>query len=322
VDWPTSKPKRRRIDSEQQANNVRGIFARSKSALLEPGKSKASKISLLVEKIQEALLKAPRDDVFGPSSSSPLPERCDDAEGLPASPAMATKINCAVETPSKSTTLVQPEIALSDGDLSQELDRQRSSSEFGDDDLDSDFLELARTTATKCGSAGHCLAGSNLCQTEEIREIRTTGNAAIGSPGYDVRNTVVEEACHDTCSHQHPLPQESDVHPNGNDEFSDDEDDFPDGVEEILAQYGQKDMSAKQVDLPAERWDGRDVQFCASTPFGNNDDSKNAHVDIADKAAKRLSIDEFDEDIDLAALEDTILQTAGGATSGQVGHSL
>ena len=318
VDWPTSSPKRRRIANEKQAKNVRDIFARSKSALLEPGKSKTSKISLLVEKIQETLLNAPRADVFGPSSSSPLPERRHDMEGLPASPAKEAKINCTLETPSKCTTLVQTEIALSDADLIRKLDVHGSSSEFGDDDLDNDFLEFARASATKFGSGGLDLARGDLCRTEESRVM---GNAVIGSTQYNFRNAVVEET-YGAGGHEQPLARGPYVQANGkdDDEFSDDDDGFPDAMGEILAQYDKKDPSAKQVDLPTERWDGRGIPLSASATFGNNDASNNAHNNIDCEAAKRLSSDEF-EDIDLEALGDTVLQTAGGITSRQVGHS-
>ena len=75
VEWPMSKSKRRRTDATESFDRARGIFAAAKREILAPDLPKQSRISMLVEKIQESLSKKQSEPGDEPSSSSPLPER-------------------------------------------------------------------------------------------------------------------------------------------------------------------------------------------------------------------------------------------------------
>ena len=83
VAWPTSKSKKRRAEIVGQYDRARGVFAAAKQQILAPDLPKQSRVSLLVEKIQETLSRRDRDDVEEPSSSSPLPDRCRASQILP-----------------------------------------------------------------------------------------------------------------------------------------------------------------------------------------------------------------------------------------------
>jgi DNA replication ATP-dependent helicase Dna2 len=74
VEWPTSKSKRRKLDIANSHNRTKNIFAASRRDILAREVSKTSRVSLLVEKIQESLARQARAS-DEPSSSSPLPGR-------------------------------------------------------------------------------------------------------------------------------------------------------------------------------------------------------------------------------------------------------
>jgi DNA replication ATP-dependent helicase Dna2 len=74
IEWPTSKSKRRKVDVSDSHSRTRNIFAASRREILAREVSKTSRVSLLVEKIQESLARQARAE-DEPSSSSPLPGR-------------------------------------------------------------------------------------------------------------------------------------------------------------------------------------------------------------------------------------------------------
>ena len=133
VEWPTSKPKRRKVDAEDVRNRTKNIFAASRRQILAQGLSKTSRVSLLVEKIQESLDQRPQVD-DGPSSSSPLPDR----HAHIASQTSPTK------SPSKLRPHTEPGPVLPNDAAAHAPAaplNDESSSDFGDDGLDVDFFE-------------------------------------------------------------------------------------------------------------------------------------------------------------------------------------
>ena len=74
IEWPTSKSKRRKLDVVEAHNRTKNIFAASRREILAREVSKTSRVTLLVEKIQESLARQARA-ADEPSSSSPLPGR-------------------------------------------------------------------------------------------------------------------------------------------------------------------------------------------------------------------------------------------------------
>ena len=298
VDWPTSHSKRRKLDNESQVRRIRDGFARSKSSILEPGKSKSSKIGMLVEKIQESLLKRSRED-HGPSSSSPLPERSEYMHDYPATPPKDVDGEVRPETPSKSPSKSsRPDPPMALDDITEDLASKILSSDFGDDDLDNDFLELA-------------VDPPDDCQPEQ----QQADEDQVTVESFDADNALIVDIAEEAQNEQQPQTNRIPAHNDRDvDEFDDGEDDFPDGMEEILAQFDDFESSpAGQVDMvkvtPAERQ--------TTIPHIKNGYMKTGQgpVDCLD-GVDDDDDDEFDDDgIDLAAIEQSVLQNVNSHAS-------
>ena len=138
IEWPTSKPKRRKIDAGDPHSRTKDIFAASRREILAQNVPKTSRVGLLVEKIQESMSKVQRSN-DEPSSSSPLPGR---HSQMPATQASL------IGSPSKGTRTVGPSgnvtHAATNNHQPQESPSKKSQgsfSDFGGDDLDVDFFE-------------------------------------------------------------------------------------------------------------------------------------------------------------------------------------
>jgi DNA replication ATP-dependent helicase Dna2 len=137
VEWPTSKPKRRKIDTIDSHSRTKNIFAASRKEILAQNVPKTSRVGLLIEKIQESMSNQPRVD-DEPSSSSPLPGRHSQMPATQASPTRSpSKLSKAVPEPNGPGTIT----AGNEKFESHSKPRGGSSSEFGDDDVDLDLFE-------------------------------------------------------------------------------------------------------------------------------------------------------------------------------------
>ncbi|KKZ68460.1 DNA replication ATP-dependent helicase Dna2 [[Emmonsia] crescens] len=238
VYWPTSNSKKRRVDNEQQAvNRVRDIFAGSRSSLLGAGTSKSSKISLLVGKIQETLLKSPREEMSGPSSSTPLPERSDNMaqfSGSPRKPANENENN-PMDTPSRSSRRAIPNDAVDNDAMDAVQALNVMLSEFDDDDLDDDFLEFAGTADNQYKpNRPEVGPFPDAIQEEMVTGAINTMHTKHDNPGINSTNKNDEQ----------PAPPISHANMNSDevDEFNDSDDEFPEGMEEVLARYDMKEQ--------------------------------------------------------------------------------
>lgn len=308
VDWPTSKAKRRRVDGGNQANNV---FARSKSAFIAGHNSNSSKIGLLVEKIQESLSKPSHEDLSGPSSSSPLPERTGNMEDFTSSsPVQEAADSDMIGTPSKDAVRAKSHERLDNVNMrptNNNNNAQSPSSEFGDDDLDQDFLELADSAMNEPKPV-----------EPVVREPPPVPRKTVS---FTDPVTEPERPRQDQAGSRNPAPAPiPHAHPvnDYNDEFDDDDDEFADGMEEILAQYDQGDTSGGRV-VSAAKAQAESVAPAPAAP-PNASIRKTDQEMEADNMAL-LSGDEFDDDIDLDVFDDTLLQAAEVA-SNQVGLPL
>ncbi|KAI9761385.1 MAG: hypothetical protein M4579_001035 [Chaenotheca gracillima] len=133
TEWPTSNAKRRRIvGPEKKQNDV--FTSRAHRDVQESGTSRISRVSLLVEKIQESLLKSPQQNEAGDqSSSSPLPER--------SSYTKVASRQCTPEAPNEERQ-ISPDVAESAtlGPPETRAVPTDSSSEYGD--FDADVLDM------------------------------------------------------------------------------------------------------------------------------------------------------------------------------------
>lgn len=314
VDWPTSHSKRRRLDNEEQINNrIRDSFARSKSSILESGKSKSSKIGMLVEKIQDSLTRHSSQDHHGPSSSSPLPERPDHPDHMgdcPATPPKVVDAEHSQETPSKSPAKANhansEEPGIEDANLEENL---FSSSEFGDEDLDNDFLDLAVNSPDKpLPDAPQAADEDALMTAIDVPDADQSGAGAA------LQNSSREHAI--PPRHSDPLTRNVNAG-NDVDEFDDRDDEFPDGMEDILAQCDHPDgLPAGQVNTSEQAQSGTTKTAQNLTDgVGNPGQNKTHDLDGGDDYGD----DEFDDGgIDLQAIEQTMMQNHETGTPSQV----
>lgn len=147
TEWPASKAKRAKFKHEIAQGRVKDIFAASKTDIMASGKSKASKITLLMEKLHENSKKVPQIEVSAPSSSSPLPDRAGHSSLPFASP--ISKRTAAPQQNDGPRTNETTRQAVHDPHPQQGNDLDTLSSEFGDDDLALDLLEAVEQSAAQ-----------------------------------------------------------------------------------------------------------------------------------------------------------------------------
>jgi DNA replication ATP-dependent helicase Dna2 len=151
MEWPTSKAKRRKTAGLGTDSSDDVFFAPADDIQETPAKSKLSRVSLLVDKLQESLSHPTRMvNNDGRSSSSPLPCNGDPPTSDHSSPLRKARGNVwegQIRVP------LPPEEGLSSGEItaSQHVQvRENSSSEFGDfdeADIDMDILNATESIA-------------------------------------------------------------------------------------------------------------------------------------------------------------------------------
>ncbi|EEP78634.1 conserved hypothetical protein [Uncinocarpus reesii 1704] len=281
IDWPVSNNKRRRIDYDQQRTDIiRDGFSRSRSSFLASDRPKSSKISLLVEKIQETLSKYPKDDPDAPSSSSPLPDRSDGMDECnAASPPKQPDKDQLIETPSKPAPApcYDGQTAGNDGtgEHQEQPDSNGTPSEFGDEDLDRDFLELAVVSPKK------------------LFPLSKNSPAAI-----DHVPTLAP-----TAAKQHSF--EEDDFQTINDFNEDDDEEFDDGLEAIMAQY-DKSLSPQRTAAGNKQMQVSGQETPGSEKTVTKTETRNDQNMVTKVAIDLASDDEFDDDFDLEAIEDAM----------------
>ncbi|KAI2082332.1 DNA replication endonuclease-helicase Dna2 [Ophidiomyces ophidiicola] len=284
--WPTSNCKRRKVDLDQQRkDSICDGFEGSRSSLLAPDRPKSSKIGLLVGKIQETLLKYPRDDPDAPSSSSPMPDRSDTLDNIGHPIATETLLQNQPVTPCKCIADSRHDISL----VNDAIDDQEKcgSSEFGDDDLDRDFLAFTVNSPKKLFSPR---APSPELEKEMLNNIPTLRPVEPLPP--DPKDI--------------PLPELG--------SFDDDFDDLDDGIEEIMAQYDENDLSNGQTKATENIIETSELH----ETMGNvKDEIPNEDVKLNESTTYSTD-DEFDDDIEFEAIEEAMrVNTGVNATSSQ-----
>jgi hypothetical protein len=124
---------------------MRDIFEQDNLSHQEPGRSR---VELLVRKIKESMLRKQSTFGRGPSSSSPFPDRADVAILQPASPSPENRAQQGQSGPE----IRQVPATNIPGENESDLDlitEDGGSSEFGDADLDLNFLEAIEMTAAQ-----------------------------------------------------------------------------------------------------------------------------------------------------------------------------
>lgn len=279
TEFPTSRTKRRRVNRLDLAN---GTFQRT-SSNLESGKPKPSRINYLMEKIEKSIHMTPVE--MGPPGSSPLRQHIDARRCRSSSP---TKDVNLLEEPEHNSKPAQLPVL------------NESSSEFGDDDIDQDLIDFANASADPFVESPFVKQDLALPKpsswaardAEKAQSWKSQPNPIPGSIPFTSLNPTINETKHDEF-----------------DEFEDDVD-LPSNLQEILAQCDQKPDPVKISNPPANAPTG--------TRLNTTDVAVNAGVTSTKPTVATIktetvaSDDEFDDDLDLEAIEQTMKQAGNG----------
>ncbi|EEA20373.1 DNA replication helicase Dna2, putative [Talaromyces marneffei ATCC 18224] len=272
VDWPSSKTKRQRVEGVDGARTARDIFSRSRSNVLDSGSS--TKLSFLLNKIQDTLASAKPNPNIMPPSSPPPPLHDYVQEDLSPSPSKK-------QHPKPSNRHHIPEVTMEGrnlGDRLQDIHKphnfKSSSSDFGDDDLDDDLLALVDSS------------------TQPIMHSIHEDNTALNNHAPQQLLGLAQNDLNREPKYEQPPLKDDD------DEFDDDVE-FGEGMEELLTQYEKQTPAIQKQTLSQP---SRDLSY--EQPMMGvqpNTVTRNAGISVENS----LSDDEFDDnDLDL----DNVLQ--------------
>ena len=243
VEWPTSKPKRRRIDLEDSHSRTKDIFAASRKQILAQEVPKTSRVGLLVEKIQESLDRRGRVD-DDPSSSSPLPERHSQIPPSQASP---------VRSPSKRSKMLQSvaEEAETSNPVAAPVLQQDddSSSEFGDEDLDIDFFETVENNLSQDFTKLNASQPSKTASSSQRVSQRKVAGQQVQGREPPVQSPTIKR------QKLASLPAPGPPKGSSSDEFDDDDDTFTTELQDLAAKIDSQSQDVP-VTVPIKTYDG------------------------------------------------------------------
>lgn len=301
AEWPTSRAKRRRVN-RQDPGSSRGIFSRTRSDILDSGNNKSSRINFLLDKIEKSLQPVPQVEM-GPPNSSPLRQRMDAQRCRSSSPTMDRK---GIEDAEAASEALIGKDADNSGATRDPIPLD-SESEFGDDDLDQDFMGLADVAEDPFVAA-----------PADHNEFDSLGSSAWSSlaaekPG---SNRTRLQSITETNPPAMQNLMNNETKPDDSVNFEDDFGDFDDDFEDALAEYDAKPINTSKlpsVELqPVRKANADSVHSVAHNQTNVPQISTN-------NGAAALSDDEFDDEFDLDAIEQTMKQT--GEDAAYVGHS-
>lgn len=145
TEWPTSGTKRRKVTKGSPFGRiVEDVIKEGHTLPDAQPQSKLSRVSLLVEKIQESLTKPHMvEEESGPSSSSPLPER-----STSFNPASLSPLQEKTKLPEGSLQADLPEPAMEYSECNTPQKSNASSSDFGDLDMEQVDLSVFEGTSS------------------------------------------------------------------------------------------------------------------------------------------------------------------------------
>ncbi|KAJ5169535.1 Dna2/Cas4 domain of unknown function DUF83 [Penicillium coprophilum] len=284
TDFPTSRTKRRRVN-RLDVDPSRGMFQRT-SSNVESGKAKSSRINYLMEKIEKSMHMAPAN--ADPPGSSPLRQHMDARRCRSSSPTKEHRLQEADGEAAESSSV--PHEKARPGELPV---LQESSSEFGDDDLDQDLMELADASEDPFIEPTHA--------SNEFASLGSSGWSALAAD----KSRLWQPKGSSTLDSNSPMPYNTTINEPKRDEFDefeDEYDDLPDNLQEILAKCDTKPVTT-----------GPSLQRSGATNAPVNDSMLNKTSSaVPVKAEVASSDDEFDDDFDLEAIEQTMKQAGEG----------
>ena len=172
TEWPTSVTKRRKIQHTSSHEEGNATLSAQEKTGDGRSTSKMSRLSLLVDMVQERLTRpVDKADVRGPSSSSPLPETgsFDDGRASPLLQKLHAQIVEQESSPSgnNATTARMGSRQQSPEAPDQRPDDQESSLEFGDD-IDFELLDAVDATIARAGQEAQRQTTSELFMGDKV----------------------------------------------------------------------------------------------------------------------------------------------------------
>ncbi|KAJ5217327.1 hypothetical protein N7468_010335 [Penicillium chermesinum] len=290
AEWPTSRAKRRRVN-RQAPDSGRGLFSRANSNVLDSGnsgKGKSSRINFLIEKIEKSL-HPPRPADVVPPRSSPLRQRIDAERCRSSSPTMDRKGLGGSDAAQASVHATNRE-GLGRAQLPV---LPESSSEFGDDDLDQDLMDLADAAADQFITPAPAPLSADefgsLGPSSWSKIAAEKPQSSFGKPPtIDQKLPIVNKITN------------NETNVDASDEFDDEFGDFGENFDAILAECDKKQSTQGQLAVKTEL-------APIAPPAG--DASSRAVLNQDAQAEAAFSEDEFDDDFDLDEIEQTMKQT-------------
>lgn len=285
IDWPTSKKKRRKLDTVEVYGRMRDIFESKQDNLSHqaPGRSR---VELLVGKIKESMLRKQSTFGRGPSSSSPLPDRADVAILQPASPSPEQRAQQGQSGP-ETRQVPAPNILGENQSGLDFITEDGGSSEFGDADLDLNFLETIEMTAAQMMSEKGVANGDAHDIPVAVHNIVTVGKRTDQVAREEELKSAREKDVTGVLQRASPRSKSAGQHESDDDEFA---------IEDDTA------FATEMQDL-ADRYDTQDTIYSACTTGPQK--RQVHHLDSAiDSNMQRTSTDggyenDFDDDDDL-----------------------
>ncbi|OQU96675.1 AAA domain-containing protein [Cladophialophora immunda] len=272
VEWPTSKAKRRRVETTQHHSRTKELFAASRKEILRRDLSNNTRVGLLLDRIQESLTRK-ADAAESPSSSSPLPDRRSQAFVSPTKPPNRTRQGSAGPADAAHAPRIahSPETVVPTETL--------SSFEFSDDGLDVEAFECVERALEQVE------AKIEITQTEPDRKVDWPSTRP-SAQYHDKVGTLQLDGFGDQNERQrneNQKPLQSGVAAEF-DEFDDDDDDDEELMNEMLDLAAQYDSQSQAV--------AADPQAFAKPTSATNPQSK--HLETLDEFE-----DVFDDDDEL-----------------------
>lgn len=287
AEWPTSSTKRQKVEGND-SKTARSLFSRTKSNVLDSGKSKPSRINFLVEQIEKSLQKPST----GPASSSPMPENKDGIRSRSSSPIERRALRASEKSHNYADAHNEP--------CKDQVRSHGSFSEFEDEVLDQDLLDFAAESMDP------------FIETKQLHDSINPANPETGNGFISKEQNLQDGPKLPATAPMAPgsgidIPNRNDA--NDRSEFEDEYDSLPEHLEEIAAGYDE--TSSSNAPQTAE------VEKLAPEPSVFD----GAGASQSGNAGEASSGDEFDdEDFDLDAIEQS-MKESGQDGSNHVCHS-
>ncbi|KAK5956257.1 DNA replication endonuclease-helicase Dna2 [Knufia fluminis] len=290
TEWPTSGPKRRKLIHQDPHSTTKQIFASKRKDMLKPQLSKQSKVSILLESVQQSLIARQREQ-DEPSSSSPLPERFE-----PQANRAEQTVEDKQQSPSPRKSLpAPPAMRHGSSPLKGKLDK---SSDYGDLDFDDDDLEDIEDALTQGQQQLEAKEPAAPPQVPALRHAETIQPSCVGE-----EQKKPEISAQQDVQNGNRQPQKGALIENNNikivDEFDDDDDDlFDEEFQQLAEQVDSQQCPANGTNAMQQKshalavtCDGAFDDDCDDNIFDEIDDTTAAVTNNAAASAKQTQSD-------------------------------